>query len=165
MGTPSPKSDSQQGLLFLMTSVVLFMGGLVTLSLVASNPKEEGPTLTALARAPASLVGLALTPTRTEQPLLERTSTLEVPCESSVALVLHSEIRQLRLKGSHCEATTPPQVENLTNGYLGTTFTLSKAHFATDFIHLAEGENQLRLTRLDPSGQSQTQDIRVVRSK
>ncbi|MGE0761976.1 MAG: hypothetical protein AB7N80_01730 [Bdellovibrionales bacterium] len=158
------KTEGQQGLLKVMTGMVVLTGGLVALSLLATNPKEDGPTLTALARAPASLVGMALSTAKPAQALLERTSTLEFDCTPPQTATVTSEIKQLRLVGRLCgEPPTSTEVLNLTNGFTATIFTPKQGRFASDFIHLAEGENRLRVTYVMDSGERKTSDFQISR--
>ena len=159
------KTEGQQGLLKVLTGMVILTGGLVALSVLATNPKEEGPTLTALARAPASLVGMALATTKTPQPLLERTSTLEFDCAPPMTATLTAEIKQVRLVGKLCgeQAAQTTEVLNLTNGFTATIFTPKLGRFASDFIHLAEGENRLRVTYVMKSGERKINEFQIER--
>ncbi len=151
------------GLLKVMLATVSFTGGLVGLSLLATNPKEDAPTLTSLARAPASLVGLALSGQKATQPLLERTSTLEFDCAPPVSASVTKETRQLRLKGKLCADQAGTEVINLTNGYTATIFTPRPGRFASDFLHLADGENRLRVTYQAQSGERRSLEFQIYR--
>lgn len=150
-------------MLKVMSGMVILTGGLVALSILATNPSEEGPTLTAMARAPASLVGMALTTTKPTQPLLERTSTLEINCAPPEVAQVNGDIKQLRLIGRLCKGQTSTEILNLTNGYTATLFTPRQGRFASDFIHLADGANRLRVTQTAANGQSQVHEFQVQR--
>ena len=159
--------EGQQGLLKVLSGLVVLTGGLVALSVLATNPKEEGPALTALARAPASLVGMALSSTKPTQPLLERTSTLEFDCAPPTTATLATEIKQVRLVGKLCgeQSLQNTEILNLTNGFTATMFTPRQGRFASDFIHLAEGENRLRITYVMSTGERKINEFQIERPK
>src|SRR5690242_11840985 len=94
-------TQGPQSLVKLMAGACMLMAGLVALSWLATNPLDENP-IGVIARAPASLVGLAIAPQRTAPPLLERTSTLEFECKPPESASVSGDIRQLRVKGRLC---------------------------------------------------------------
>lgn len=159
------KTEGQQGLLKVLSGMVVLTGGLVALSVLATNPKEDS-TLTAVARAPASLVGMALSTNKPAQPLLERTSTLEFDCAPPKTATVTSDIKQLRLLGKLCGQQTVAQTEvlNLTNGFTATIFTPKHGRFASDFIHLADGDNRFRVTYVLSTGERKVSEFQIERA-
>lgn len=159
-------TDGQPGLIKILTGVVVLTSGLVALSLLATNPEETNPSsLTAMARAPASLVGMALTPEFKAQPLLERTSTLEFSCRIPASAQVTADTRQVRISGKICDLddVEATEVINLTNGFTATMFTPSPNQYTSDYIHLADGENHLRISMVKTNGERLTQDFAVLR--
>lgn len=158
-------TEGQQSLVKLMTGIVVLTGGLVALSLLATNPKEESSNLTSMARAPASLVGMALTPAKEAAALLERTSILEFDCNPPESATVTQDIRQVRIHGKLCgtQATIGAEILNLTNGFTATVFTPTPETFTSDYIHLADGANRLRITYLMASGERLVREFGVKR--
>lgn len=159
-------TKSEQGLVKILTGAVLLTGGLVALSLLATNPDEADPSsIAAIARAPANLVGMAISVDRPAVPLLERTSVLNFDCTLPTTAEVSPDIRQLRISGRQCEFSDVLETEimNLTNGFSATVFGLKTHHFTSDYIHLAEGDNRLRLTYVRDSGERINREFSIVR--
>ncbi len=159
-------TEGQQSLVKLMTGIVVLTGGLVALSLLATNPKEEtSSSLTAMARAPASLVGMALATTKTPNVLLERTSVVEFDCAPPESATVTLETKQVRIRGKLCGAAEviTTEILNLTNGFTATVFTPTKDSFTSDYIHLADGANRLRVTYVMASGERLEREFGVKR--
>jgi hypothetical protein len=148
-----------------MTGIVVLTGGLVALSLLATNPQEESSNLTSIARAPASLVGMALTPAKETNALLERTSVLEFDCNPPESATVTPEIRQVRIHGRLCGETSAigAEILNLTNGFTATVFIPTPESFTSDYIHLADGANRLRITYLLAGGERLVREFGVKR--
>lgn len=160
-------TEGQQGLLRVLGGIVFFTAGLVALSLLATHPSEESASsITAIARAPASLVGMALTPSRAAVPLLERTSVLEFECAPPVNATIAPETKQLRLKGKLCGDSKDgtAKIVNVTNGSTATVFQSSPGHFTSDFIHLSDGQNLLRVSYFVGDVAKKTEEFQVFRT-
>lgn len=158
-------TEGQQSLVKLMTGIVLLTGGLVALSWLATNPQEESASLGAIARAPASLVGMALVAPKATAPLLERTTLLDFECTPPETTTVAGDIHQLRIRGKFCETsgTQFAEVLNLTNGFTATVFTPTPNTFTSDYIHLADGPNRLRVTYVLSSGERRVREFAVNR--
>jgi hypothetical protein len=156
-------TEGQQGLLKVLSGAVVLTGGLVALTLLATNPKEpSAASIGAIARAPASLVTMALNTEQTVAPLLERTSTLVFDCQPPVSAIVTQDTKQIRLSGKLC-ATESAEVTNMTNGYTATIFKSTPDRFTSDYIHLAEGNNRLRITYLNGDGQHESKEFQLSR--
>jgi hypothetical protein len=77
---------------------------------------------------------------------------------------------RFRLKGTGCgntptsnESDSATQVQNESNGYVGTVFHRTPGAFTTDFINLSEGENKIKIT-FDSNGEKIEKNFTVVRA-
>ena len=159
-------TEGQQSLVKLMTGIVVLTGGLVALSLLATNPREEASSsLTAMARAPASLVGMALATPKVPVSLPERTSVLEFGCTPPESATVTLDTRQIRIRGKICGSTevVAAEILNLTNGFTATVFGPTKDSFTSDYIHLADGANRLRVTYVMATGERRDREFGVKR--
>jgi hypothetical protein len=147
-----------------MTGVVVLMGGLSALSLLATNPRAVNP-IGALARAPASVVALALAPKSEVQKTIERTSTLDLECSLPESTMISTEVLQLRIRGRYCAGGdfAGAEITNLTNGYTATVFTPEKDAYSSDYVHLSDGQNRLRVIFLLETGERQVKEFAINR--
>jgi hypothetical protein len=158
-------TEGQQSLVKLMTGIVVLTGGLCVLSWFATNPGEQSASLTAIARTPASLVGMALAVDQKPVALHERTSILEFDCSPPESASVTPETRQVRLSGKLCAnlGTESAEILNVTNGFTATIFTPTHGAFMSDYIHLADGMNRLRVTYIMTSGERRVREFAITR--
>lgn len=164
----TPAEQNQYGLVKLVSSVLLFTSGLVALSVLATNPQEKGASLSSMARAPASLVGMAFSDESSKIKLIEKAQLLEFGCEPPKTAQVGTQIRQIRLRGELCPTTgktvTNTEIINLTNGFTATVFSPSPSHYSSDYIHLSEGQNRLRYKLNYTDGTSSEAEFNIVRN-
>lgn len=86
--------------------------------------------------------------------------TLEIDCSDlSARPPVTVRSGHLRLEAKGCE---PKAIINLTNGFEATLFELKDGKYSTDYISLAEGENQLSLVREVPNKLPATINLSVL---
>lgn len=157
-------------LLKLLTGLVMLTTGLVAISLLSLNPQNSEDRLVQLARAPASLVSMALNANAEPQVnQLEHTAQIHFDCQIPTETKVEPEVRHLRIEGSLCwlekgqDQVSSLQIQNSTNGYTATIFQPGPSLFTSDFIHLESGRNRLVMSYKGKSGLLQQKEFWVVR--
>ncbi|MBX7231448.1 MAG: hypothetical protein K1X29_05125 [Bdellovibrionales bacterium] len=163
--------NNDKNLIKLIGGTSLLLSGLVALSILSIDPQKNAPSLNALARAPANIVGMALTVSNQNNlsnNFLERTSFLQFDCFPPSITLLDHQIRQVRVAGHFCkspsqETAQQATVKNLTTGLSATIFSERTGVFSSDYIYLIEGENTLEISYLMKNGKTKNYTLKISR--
>ncbi len=95
-------------------------------------------------------------------------ATISVNCQSGIGQTLQSVARLVRIKIRPCRGTITQldgsRVVNLANGNEGTLFKLEDGEITTDYIHLVNGQNQVKIRLVGANGRTYASDVTIVRS-
>lgn len=146
--------------LFIALTMPLLSGWLST-----SPYEEESEPLTQMARAPASIMIMAIPQIPKKIPeLVERTKILNVGCEPFLQVYTSSKIRQISLQTPTCfKNATNLQLINRTNGFTGDLLAKGQHTLISDYIHLNQGENRIFLNYQLTDGQEKSVEIQISR--
>ncbi|MCB0385717.1 MAG: hypothetical protein KDD43_10010 [Bdellovibrionales bacterium] len=122
-------------------------------------------------RTPASHINIS--ESSADNRINGQTETLELNCITHGQLLEHqTQARQLRLVGRLCPPNSPkdgkyqvPDIINETNGFLATVFVPESNLFTSDYIYLAEGKNQVRLTWENTEGEKIHSEFVILRQE
>lgn len=155
------------------TTILLFLvGGLGLLSTLIllneplSHREALAPKATDVAQASSGDRRPASAPSILQQ-FFGKTSeqTISLNCHMQQNKLSTTDLR-VRIKGQHCSDGTLSHmvVKNKTNGFVATIFSPKPGAFTTDFINLAEGQNEIELV-FDNGKEPLKKTLTVVRDQ
>lgn len=163
----------------ITAALVALLGGWIVISAVTSEPEtryvlppQAGGSITNASRAPQSIgvgamLGLRQSNIETSQELKVETFNLGCINRQNAGVTLNSVAKQVRIKAKFCDGKTSASNEssivNRTNGYVATLFNLERGEFTSDYISLAEGQNQIIFQISDEQGSRSTADVTIFR--
>jgi len=146
-----------------ITAFLVLTLGLVTwATLRYPQPEAANAHPSVEARAPASQHNINISENPADGTKLNgQVETLDLKCITHGQILEHqTQARHLRLVGRLCpneplkSAKYPtPDIVNETNGFLATVFVPESNLFTSDYIYLAQGKNQVRLTWTSDKGE------------
>lgn len=169
------------GILSLTGSLVVVLGLIIYASMTSSNPYAaliDQPVVVSN-RAPASLGDVTAAVTKVEAvPVVERAGkeirTFDLDCDGrfvKTAVVAKAstsvkvDVEQVRLRRPKCDGdAAQTAIVNETNGYVATVFQTNKDQISTDYIHLSEGENKIKVNFQDRLGALHSSELLFSRS-
>jgi hypothetical protein len=144
-----------------ITAFLVLTLGLVTWATLR-YPHPEAANASVDDRAPASQHNINISENPADGTKLNgQVETLDLKCITHGQILEHqTQARHLRLVGRLCP-TEPlktnkypsPDIVNETNGFLATVFVPESNLFTSDYIYLAQGKNQVRLTWTSEKGE------------
>ncbi len=161
------------GILSLTGSLVVLFGLVLWANLSSSNPYPEiaAQPVVASNRAPASIQNLADEATKVEATPVLATAVNELRifdlnCEGQFVKpgIKHVTVEQIRLRRPTCGDTANIEIVNASNGYVATVFQTSSEQTSSDYIHLAEGDNVIKVRLRDHQGSFRTSELVFSRS-
>ncbi len=95
-----------------------------------------------------------------EQEGAQASMTLDLDCsDNSVRPPIAVQTRQLRLRTENCEVDG---IRNEKNGFAATVFELGDKRYTSDYISLADGENEIKIHKISPDGTKTLISLRVL---
>jgi hypothetical protein len=171
------------GIVSVTVSLILFLGMFIYASVMNSNPYQaQADALTPSgveSRSPASIVSLSAEVERVVLGSSPETAAAQAPAQKEAEVIslvcingntastITSQAKQIRLRGPVCGGKEVSDIEviNRTNGFRATIFQTDKVRYSSDYIHLAQGDNQIHLSYMDAEGEARSAELTISRAK
>lgn len=163
------------GILSLTGSLVVLLGLVLWANVSSSNPYTTVAAAPQVVsnRAPASLPDVTNSVTKVEpQPVLSTVKkelrTFDLNCQGQLpkaGKATFVSVEQIRFRSGNCNGDIATiEIVNASNGYVATVFQTGADQLSSDYIHLSEGDNIIKVRLQDRQGSFRSSELLFSRS-
>ena len=152
------RTSAEHKFLFI-SSILVFLLGIQTAASLLDEPVESGR------RAPAAIAAakIAMKSPAEDIPISSQLVSLDVSCrrEDKREIAVKGSLLQIHGKDCITDKTGEIKIINKSNGYTASVFPRGTEGFQTDLIQLVEGQNEIVIEYVNPSGKKLERQVLV----